>query len=49
MQDRAKEATKDHDQYEAQISEFTSDDIYRFQTGSGTSVKVAVKSFDLLD
>lgn len=49
MKDRVEEATKDHEQFETQLSEFGDHDIYRFQTSSGTPVKVAVKSFDLLD
>jgi hypothetical protein len=49
MEDRVEEATKDHEQFETQLSEFADHDIYRFQTSSGTPVKVAVKTFDLLD
>jgi len=49
MKDRVREATKDHEQYEASNSEFTDHDIYRFRNNSGTAVKVAVKTFDLLD
>jgi len=49
MADRVEEATKGHEQYETQLSEFADHDIYSFQTSSGTPVKVAVKTFDLLD
>lgn len=49
MKDRVREATKDHEQYEASNSEFTDHDVYRFRNNSGTAVKVAVKTFDLLD
>jgi ElaB/YqjD/DUF883 family membrane-anchored ribosome-binding protein len=49
MEDRVEEATKDHDQFETQLPEFVDHDISRFQTSSGTPVKVAVKTFNLLD
>jgi len=49
MQDRVREATKDHGRYEGPVSGFADHDIYRFQTDSGTTAKVAVKTFDLLD
>lgn len=47
MQERVREATKDHKKYEAQPSEFADHDVYRFQNNSETTVKVAVKTFDL--
>jgi hypothetical protein len=49
MVDRVEEATRDHEQFETQLSEFADHDIYRFQTDSEHPVKVAVKTFDLLD
>ena len=49
MEDRVEEATKDHEQFEAQLSEFANHDIYRLQSSSGTPIKIAVKTFDLLD
>jgi hypothetical protein len=49
MCDRVKKAIEDHEQYETQLSEFHDHDIYRFQTGSGTTAKIAVKTFDLLN
>ena len=47
IQERVREATKDHKKYEAQPSEFADHDVYRFQNNSETTVKVAVKTFDL--
>lgn len=47
MQERVREATKDHKKYETQPSEFADHDVYRFQNNSETTVKVAVKTFDL--
>lgn len=49
MQERVKEATKEHNQFETRLSQFTNHEIYRFQTSSDAPVKVAVKTFDLLD
>jgi len=49
MQERVRKATKDHEQYEAQLSEFADHDVYRFRNNSGTNVKIAVKTFDLLN
>lgn len=47
MQERVREATKDHEKYEAQLSEFADHDVFRFQNNSETTVNVAVKTFDL--
>jgi hypothetical protein len=49
MQERVRKATKDHEKYEAQLSKFADHDVYRFRNNSGTTVKVAVKTFDLID
>ena len=49
MVDRVEEATKEHEKFETQLSEFADHNIYRFQTSSRNSVKVGLKTFDLLE
>lgn len=48
MRNRVLETTKQHEQFVEEISEFADQEVFRFQLDSGNSVKIAVKTFDLL-
>jgi ElaB/YqjD/DUF883 family membrane-anchored ribosome-binding protein len=49
MRERVAEAAESHEQYVDRLSEFEDHEVYQFQNGAGNTVKVAVKTFDLLD
>lgn len=49
VQQKIRQATRDHDNYESQLPEFEDHQIYRFQLDSGTPVKLNVKAFNLLN
>ena len=47
VEDRIREATMVHDRYVTEVPELTGHDVYRLESPSGHSVRVAVKAFDV--